>query len=267
MTDHDSPAPLLLTLIALTMVSGLIDAVCYLGLGHVFTANMTGNVVVLGFAVAGAAGFSVPATLTSLALFLAGAFCVGRFGSRLAGNQPAAKQPTAKQPTAGQPAPGQPAAGQPAAGQQAPGQPAPGRDPRRRLLTAAVATEVCFVGAAALTGLLASHVSSGWARYVMIALLAFGMGVRNATVRRLAVPDMTTTVLTMTLTGLAADWAAGGQPHGKAEYRRLGAVAAMLAGAIAGAAMYLHEGTALPLFVAALAASGAGAALWLRRAS
>jgi hypothetical protein len=34
-----------------------------------------------------------------------------------------------------------------------------------------------------------------------IALLAMAMGVRNATVRRLAVPDLTTTVLTMTLTG------------------------------------------------------------------
>ena len=46
-------------LLGLTVVSGLIDAVSYLGLGHVFTANMTGNVVVLGFAAAGAPGFSV----------------------------------------------------------------------------------------------------------------------------------------------------------------------------------------------------------------
>ncbi|HMC49103.1 MAG TPA: DUF1275 family protein [Solirubrobacterales bacterium] len=40
---------------------------------------------------------------------------------------------------------------------------------------------------------------------LIIALLAFGMGVRNATVRRVKVADLTTTVLTMTLTGLAAD--------------------------------------------------------------
>jgi hypothetical protein len=40
---------------------------------------------------------------------------------------------------------------------------------------------------------------------VVIAMLALGMGVRNATVRRLAVPDLTTTVLTMSLTVLAAD--------------------------------------------------------------
>ena len=35
--------------------------------------------------------------------------------------------------------------------------------------------------------------------------LAVAMGVRNATVRKLAVPDLTTTVLTMTITGLAAE--------------------------------------------------------------
>jgi hypothetical protein len=75
--------------------------------------------------------------------------------------------------------------------------------------------------------------------------------VRNATVRRLAVPDLTTTVLTMTLTGLAADAAVSGE-HGQAVYRRVAAVAAMLAGATAGAAAYLHKGPALPLLIAAL---------------
>lgn len=64
---------LVAVLLGLTVVSGLIDAVSYLGLGHVFTANMTGNVVVLGFAAAGAPGFSVPHTLTSLCCFLLGA--------------------------------------------------------------------------------------------------------------------------------------------------------------------------------------------------
>ena len=47
-------------LLVLTVLSGLVDAVCYLGLGHVFTANMTGNVVLLGFAAAGAPGFRCP---------------------------------------------------------------------------------------------------------------------------------------------------------------------------------------------------------------
>ncbi|MGQ4335236.1 YoaK family protein, partial [Streptomyces hayashii] len=71
-------------LLALTALSGLIDAVTYLGLGHVFTANMTGNVVVLGFAAAGAPGFSVPHTAASLVCFLTGAMAGGRVTRRTA---------------------------------------------------------------------------------------------------------------------------------------------------------------------------------------
>ena len=51
--------PLTLSLLALAFTTGLIDAASYLGLGHVFTANMTGNVVLLGFGIAGAAGLPV----------------------------------------------------------------------------------------------------------------------------------------------------------------------------------------------------------------
>ena len=80
---HGAQAALLRTLLILTLVSGLVDAVSYLGLGRVFTANMTGNVVVLGFAAAGAPGFSAPATLTSLGAFLLGALCAGLLASRI----------------------------------------------------------------------------------------------------------------------------------------------------------------------------------------
>ena len=45
-------------LIVLTVVTGMVDALAYLRLGHVFVANMTGNVVFLSFALAGASGFS-----------------------------------------------------------------------------------------------------------------------------------------------------------------------------------------------------------------
>jgi hypothetical protein len=46
-----SPLPGLLLLLSVT--TGLVDAVSVLGLGKVFTANMTGNIVFLGFAAAG----------------------------------------------------------------------------------------------------------------------------------------------------------------------------------------------------------------------
>src|SRR3954469_8546715 len=77
--DRALPAVLL----ALTMVTGLVDAVSFLGLGHIFTANMTGNVVFLGFAAAGAAGLSVARSGAALAAFAAGAVVAGRMEARM----------------------------------------------------------------------------------------------------------------------------------------------------------------------------------------
>jgi uncharacterized membrane protein YoaK (UPF0700 family) len=65
----------------LTVVSGIIDAVSYIGLGHVFTANMTGNVLILAFAAVGTSGLSVVATSVSLGSFLLGAALAGRLAS------------------------------------------------------------------------------------------------------------------------------------------------------------------------------------------
>src|SRR3984957_9256669 len=81
-TDHPTPARVG-TLAALTVVSGFVDAVSFLGLGHVFTANMTGNVLLIGFAVAGAPGFSMAASLCALGAFLAGAVAGGRLALRV----------------------------------------------------------------------------------------------------------------------------------------------------------------------------------------
>jgi len=77
------------------------------------------------------------------------------------------------------------------------------------------------------------------------------MGVRNSTIRRLSVPDITTTVLTMTLTGLAADSSIAGGSNPKAA-RRMSAVASMFVGALTGAALYLHTGATWPLAVVAV---------------
>jgi len=205
-SDKDSPS-MLRALMVLTLISGLVDAVSYLGLGRVFTANMTGNIVVLGFAAAGAPGFSVPATLTSLGSFLAGAVAGGRAGHHISSGS--------------------------------------------RLLITAALTEAVLVSAAAVVAYLAPAVAAGWGRYTVITILAFAMGIRNASVRRLAIPDMTTTVLTQLLTGLAADstLAGGGNPRAG---RRAAAVVMMLAGAVTGAALYLHVDAGLPLLIAAV---------------
>jgi uncharacterized membrane protein YoaK (UPF0700 family) len=77
---------------------------------------------------------------------------------------------------------------------------------------------------------------AGGGRFATIAVLAVALGVQNSTVRHLGAPDLTTRVLTLTLTGLTADSALAGGPGAK-PHRRLGSVAAMLAGAAAGAGM------------------------------
>src|SRR5262249_53566474 len=70
-------------LLSLTAITGVVDAVCYLAAGHVFVANMTGNVVLLGFAAGGAPRFSIWRTAVALLAFLAGAVCGGRWAASM----------------------------------------------------------------------------------------------------------------------------------------------------------------------------------------
>lgn len=210
MSDPSHPSQsLVVSLAGLTVVSGFLDSVSYLGLGHVFTANMTGNVVLLGFAVAGAAGFSAAASLCALGGFLVGAIIGGRIAQRV---------------------------------------------PRhRRLMMIVMTMEVLLTIAAALiaTAVSASGLESGWPRFTVIALLAVSMGARNSAVRRLGVPDMTTTVLTTTLTGLASESSLAGGTNPNAPHR-LTSVFSMFVGAIVGATLTLHVHPAVALAVAAV---------------
>jgi len=80
-------------------------------------------------------------------------------------------------------------------------------------------------------------------------LLAIAMGIQNTTARQLAVPDLTTTVLTMTLTGVAADSPLAGG-HGSKLGRRALSVAAMLLGALIGGLLVLKVDNAAPLALA-----------------
>src|SRR3954453_18129913 len=206
--------PLVRALLILTFTTGLVDAVSYLGLGRVFTANMTGNIVFLGFGVAGSGGLPVVAPLISLASFLVGAAGGGILATRVADRQPSH-------------------------------------------LTRALRIEILLIGVAVVLAVAIDVRPDAFSGDLVIALLALAMGVRNATVRRLGVPDLTTTVLTMTLTGLAADSpAAGGS--GKGSVRRVAAVLAMLIGALVGA-LLLRTSLVLPL----VAAAGLALVTWL----
>ncbi|WP_329103196.1 DUF1275 domain-containing protein [Micromonospora sp. NBC_01699] len=81
MTERRPQGPLPGLLVGLTVVSGLVDAFSLLGLGRVFVANMTGNVVFLGFAIAGTGGVSIEASLLALAAFALGARLGGRWAA------------------------------------------------------------------------------------------------------------------------------------------------------------------------------------------
>ncbi|PWC63823.1 hypothetical protein TSH7_11840 [Azospirillum sp. TSH7] len=203
-----APLPWLLMLLSVT--TGLVDATSVLGLDKVFTANMTGNIVFLGFAAAGTPGFDVAPYLTAISAFLIGALVAGRTGKAHVGR------------------------------------------PLRRWLLSAAAIEAGLLWLAALLAWLrqggeaASH-SAGF--YGIILLTALAMGFRNATIRQLKVPDLTTTVLTLTLTGLAADSRlAGGADTNW--IRRIGSVVAIFIGAAIGAALVTHSGLAAPLLLA-----------------
>jgi uncharacterized membrane protein YoaK (UPF0700 family) len=165
-------------LVALTVVTGLVDAFSYLVLGHVFVANMTGNVVFLGFALAGARGFSLGASSVALVAFICGALVGGRIGQRFSSH-------------------------------------------RGWLLSTSTTVQAVLVGVAAILGAVSGQSVPTGVRYALIVVLAAAMGLQNAAVRRLAVPDLTTTVLTMTMTGIAADSTFAGGQDAKARRRHL----------------------------------------------
>jgi uncharacterized membrane protein YoaK (UPF0700 family) len=177
--------------LGLTAATGLIDAVSYLKLGHTFVANMTGNVVFLGFAVAPGSGFRFGPPVVAVLGFVLGSLLGGRAARFLEAR------------------------------------------PRRWLgiVFGAQAALLLLCGLLVGIGVLRQ---AGGTSYVLILLLAACFGLQNATVRHVAPKDMTTTVLTLTLTGLAADSVLGNGRAAK-PYRRIGSILAMLAGAAVGA--------------------------------
>jgi uncharacterized membrane protein YoaK (UPF0700 family) len=207
-------------LLGMTAVTGLVDAVSYLSLGRVFTANMTGNIVLLAFATAHVSGLSIARSLTALLAFLVGAI----FGGRVMARGPA--------------------------------------DSQIRFAAQAFLLEVAFLLAASFcgTGYRADLLDKSFQPFALIVLTALAMGTRNAAVRKLAIPDLTTTVLTLTITGIGADasLAKGTNPR---LGRRVGSVAAMFLGAALGAVV-IHYSISVALWLAAAISAACSAALF-----
>jgi len=213
LVDDPKHGPMPMLLLALTVLTGVIDAVSILSLGRVFVANMTGNVVFVGFALVGIPGFSLSASLFALLGFLVGALAAGAIVPRVGGT-------------------------------------------RGALLRGTVLAELVIVTIAMIIAITAGRHAHDASVDAMAAVCALAMGGQNTVVRRLAVPDLTTTVLTMTLTGLAADVPAGAEMP--VIVRRVLAVSTMLVGAIVGAVLVRDHGAqgGLILAVAILAAVG-----------
>src|SRR6266853_1884002 len=184
-------------LLGMTAVTGLVDAVSYLSLGRVFTANMTGNIVLLAFATVHVSGLSIARSLTALLGFLIGAVLGGRVMARASA------------------------------------------DSQIRFAAQAFLLEVAFLLAASFCsiGYRGDLLEDSFQPFALIALTALAMGIRNAAVRKLAIPDLTTTVLTLTITGIGADSsiATGSNPR---LARRVEAVVAMFLGAALSAALF-----------------------------
>jgi uncharacterized membrane protein YoaK (UPF0700 family) len=202
------------SLYCLTFVTGLVDAGSYLALGHVFTANMTGNIVFLGFAFGGVSGLSIGRSSTALGFALAGGFLAGKVDSLF------------------------------------------GKQQRNIWLAAAFGFEsLLLLGAMAESWYFeprgGQHIPI--ALYGTIALTALGMGMRNGTVRRLAVPELTTTVLTLTVAALAFDFSLtpGANPRWR---RRVASILMMFCGAFVGVQL-LKYSLALLLGVSAMLAA------------
>jgi uncharacterized membrane protein YoaK (UPF0700 family) len=200
------PQSLVVTLAALTVAGGLLDAVSFLGLGHVFINNMTGNVILIGFAAAGAPSFSFTASLTALGGFMVGAVVGGRMAQQIGSH--------------------------------------------RTLLLVAMVLETVLVAVAAVMAAAVSDVGVGWPRFTVIVLLAFSLGVRLSALRRMGVPDMTTSVLTTTLTRLASDSSLAGGANDNVVERGT-SVLCMFGGALVGAVLLLHVGAVWSLGAAA----------------
>jgi uncharacterized membrane protein YoaK (UPF0700 family) len=179
-------------LVVLTFVTGSVDAVSYLGLQRVFTANMTGNVALIGFAAGGAHGLPLVRSGLALLAFVAGAAAGGRLVRS-----------------------------------------ADLRAPWPARVTVALLASVGLLVIVFATWVGRHHAPQA---ELAASAMAFAMGIQGAATRKLGVADLPTTVVTSTLTGLAADSFLGGGT-GVRWRRRATSVAALVLGAFSGGAL------------------------------
>jgi uncharacterized membrane protein YoaK (UPF0700 family) len=198
-------------LLVLTAVSGVVDAIAFLALGRVFTANMTGNLVLFAIALGQGMWSGALRSTVAFAGFALGAYLGGR------GRRP---DPDAFWPAGA-----------------------------TRLLGFELALLVAF----AAGWLLFDQRPHDAEVYLLIAPAALAMGLQSAAAARLHVAGVTTTYVTGTLAGLMTEMATG--TGSREEWgRRAGALAALAAGAGAGALLVEELRWAVPWLAVLLVA-------------
>lgn len=211
----ESPVSARATVLALgllTFATGVVDAVSVLVLGHVFVANMTGNVIFLGFWLAPRTVVDVTAALVAVVSFVVGAIIGGRLARHI--------------------------------------------EPMRRWLAISLTAEVVLLIALSLLG------GAGVLEYRdndklwLIGGLAVTFGIQNATARRFGIQELSTTVLTSTISGLGFDSRLAGGT-GEREKLRYGVLVTMLAGAALGAGLTRYAVAPVLVLAAAVIAAGA----------
>lgn len=203
-------------MLVMTGLSGVIDAVSIIGLGHVFVANMTGALLFCALGFAGASGFSLAALGSAL-----GGFVLGALVCR------AVIYPRSTD--------------------------------RGRLLWHGLLLECAALATAtAISFVVGAKPDGGW-QYTLLVIAAIGMGTQNSVVFRLGVPDMTTTVVTRAVVGLATGL--GRRSTLASNTRQLVSIVVLLCGGFVGALLTLNVTPATGLLLAtALAISAAGMA-------
>jgi uncharacterized membrane protein YoaK (UPF0700 family) len=221
----DRPGQVWRLLSGLSAVAGSLDALSYLAFGGVFTANMTGNVVLLGIAIIGSQA-------EALRLVVAlGAFVLGA----IAGAGPGGPTPRT---SAG-------------AGSGWPG-----------VTSGTLAVELLAVVAWTVGWTLTGGSPGDTATYLLIAIAAAAMGLQSSAAGRLGIGGVSTAYITGTLSALAGQLTRRPARWREAALRA-GIVLAYLGGAVAAAALRTVSATAAgwlpPAGLAAAVVTG-----WLR---
>lgn len=124
-----------------------------------------------------------------------------------------------------------------------------GFEPRAAARALGVESAV-LVAAAMAAGLAGANGEDGWADWLVLAVLGAAMGLQNAISLKSGVTDMRTTVLTLTLTALASDFARGKNDQAGV---RIYSVVLLLVGALVGTLLLSSAGLAWTIATAAVA--------------